>query len=136
MIDWDTAKFVPSPAAIQHPLFIADIPGLVNDVPEGMSFHEDRLYLERAVRDQAGKLDCPEVHDIPALLSSSFGRQFFELALRNKAINREYIARHLSNVEAEPTALSKQLEEVLLANPEWKNETGVLEMCGRLGLHM
>ena len=135
VIDWDAAKFVPLPCAVQHPLFIADIPGWVNDVPEGMTFHDDRLYLERAVQAQVGKLDCPKAQDIPALLSSSSNRQFFELGLINKAINRQYIDSHfLGIVGAEQTVLLRQLEEVLLANPEWKKENEVLGLCSRLGV--
>jgi hypothetical protein len=69
------------PLPFSTPFFIADIPGWVNDVPEGMSFHQDRLYLERAVQAQVCKPDIPEAQDIRALLSSTFDRQFFKLAL-------------------------------------------------------
>ncbi|KAG9228154.1 hypothetical protein BJ875DRAFT_528295 [Amylocarpus encephaloides] len=45
VVDWDTSRFMPAPSAIQHPLFIADIPGWLNDdVPKEMIFKEDRDY--------------------------------------------------------------------------------------------
>lgn len=47
IIDWDTSRFVPRPSAIQHPLFLADIPGWQSDdVSQDMTFEEDRRYLE------------------------------------------------------------------------------------------
>ncbi|KAF4547012.1 Hypothetical protein D9617_70g089290 [Elsinoe fawcettii] len=50
VIDWDYARIVPAGSAVQHPLFIADIPGWANDgVDDGETFHDDRAYLENAI---------------------------------------------------------------------------------------
>jgi hypothetical protein len=55
VVGWDTARFAPATSAIQHPLFITDIPGWRNDdIPKEMTFEEDRAYLEDAI----GKLDA------------------------------------------------------------------------------
>jgi hypothetical protein len=43
----------PLPAIINHPWFIADIPGWNNDgVASGESFKEDRTYLEHAIKER------------------------------------------------------------------------------------
>ncbi|RDL37245.1 uncharacterized protein BP5553_04678 [Venustampulla echinocandica] len=86
VVNWDTSRFMPAPSAIHHPLFIADIPGWLNDdVPEGMTFEEDRSYLEHAIK----KLDVSSEHpgQIEHLLRTSFERQFLEMSLRNREIN-------------------------------------------------
>ncbi|KAE9377630.1 hypothetical protein N431DRAFT_541317 [Stipitochalara longipes BDJ] len=88
VVDWDTSRFTPAPSAIQHPLFIADIPGWLNDdVPKEMTFEEDRAYLEHVI----GKLDASSENPgrIEHLLRTSFERQFLEMSLRNRKINDE-----------------------------------------------
>lgn len=49
IVDWDTATYVPLPAVVHFPLFIADIPGYNNDIPSGMTFEDDRAYLESTI---------------------------------------------------------------------------------------
>jgi hypothetical protein len=93
-MDWDTVTIVPAPIAVQHPLFISNIPGYLNRVPKDMDFAEDRAYLVEAMRKLS--TDASNVAD---LLSSSFERQFFELSLRNRHVNNEYFELRLENVE-------------------------------------
>ncbi|ROT36431.1 hypothetical protein SODALDRAFT_219541 [Sodiomyces alkalinus F11] len=87
-----TVWLAPAPSAIQHPLFLADIPGWRNDhVPEGMTFEEDRAYLEYAISRLDARLGSPQrIHD---LLRTSFERQFLELSLHNQRINEQYVKR-------------------------------------------
>ncbi|GAB7337493.1 hypothetical protein MBLNU457_g2822t1 [Dothideomycetes sp. NU457] len=122
VIDWDTASFVPAPAAIHHPLFIADIPGWINDgVPEDMKFHNDRLYLENAVR----KLSTDD-STIADLLASSQDRQFLEMSLRNKRINEEYIKA--DHRKYDPQELKAQLDDFLAANLEFATEPQIMKL--------
>ena len=81
-MDWDTSQLAPAPSAIQHALFITGIPGWQNDdVPEGMTFEEDRIYLENAI----GELDANSQNPgrIEQLLRTSFERRFPEMSLLN-----------------------------------------------------
>ncbi|KAF2211848.1 hypothetical protein CERZMDRAFT_85234 [Cercospora zeae-maydis SCOH1-5] len=97
VIVWDTAQFVPIPAAVQHPAFIADIPGWCNDnVPPDMTFEDDRTYLEGAIRKLA--TESASYRMLPNLLGTSRERQFFELSLRNKRINEQYVKLRLGSV--------------------------------------
>ncbi|KND92519.1 hypothetical protein TOPH_02771 [Tolypocladium ophioglossoides CBS 100239] len=131
VIDWDTARFVPLPTAIQHPLFLADIPGWLNDVPKGMTFQDDRAYLERAVQGRVDNMNSPDAKCIPVLLSSSFERQFFEMALRNRAINVEYTTRRMSGVDLDQSVIFEQCKEILSRNPLARENTGVAKLCSR-----
>lgn len=128
MIDWDTAKFVPAAAAIQHPLFIADIPGWLNDTPEAMTFENDRKYLEDAICALCMETGNPDIRHIPMLLSSCFERQFLELSLRNKAINVKYIDQRYASFKQNRTLIAKQLEEFIAAHSEMQNEPEVLKI--------
>lgn len=128
VIDWDTVSFVPAPAAIHPPLFIANIPGFHNDdIPEDMDFVEDRAYLEAAIRRLSKGAD-----NIADLLASSSGRQFFELSLRNKQINKEYIRRRLGNAEFDKKTMCVQLNMFLLANVDMESHTTVVELRSKL----
>ncbi|KZF19222.1 hypothetical protein L228DRAFT_241891 [Xylona heveae TC161] len=141
VVDWDTARFVPAPAAIQHPLFIADIPGWRNDnVPGGMTFEEDRAYLEHAI----GKLDTNSAPGsgsnsqtsgrIKHLLQTSFERQFFELSLHNWRINDEYIKRRLrfEDMKTNRNAALQQLDDFLSADESMRTLPRVIEVQNRL----
>ena len=132
-IDWDTAKVAPLAAAIQHPLFLVNIPGWINDAPEGMTFEDDRLYLEKAVQRQVNSitLALPDAQCIPALLSSSSERQFFEMSLRNRAINVEYISRYISDIEVDKRVIFKQLNEILSKNPDARDSAVLERLCSR-----
>lgn len=128
VIDWDTASFVPNPAAIQYPLFIAGIPGFRNDdVPEDKDFADDRAYLVDAIR----KL-CVGAGRFADLLDSSWERQFFELSLRNKRINEEYIRLRLGGADFDTGALGDQLDEFVSANREMGNDSAIIELRRQL----
>jgi hypothetical protein len=131
VVDWDTALFVPAPSAIQHPLFLANIPGWQNDdVPMDMTFEEDRSYLENAI----GKLDAGSQNpgQIEYMLRTSFERQFFELSLHNRWINDEYIQRRFKNTRMNREAALKQLEEFLSVHESMRALPAVLEVQSRL----
>ena len=127
-MDWDTSRFVPAPSAIQHPLFIADIPGWLNDgVPKGMTFEEDRAYLEHAI----GILDANSENPgrIKHLLRTSFERQFLEMSLRNRKINDEYVSRMFKDDTApNKNAALEQLEDFLSANESIRGLPTVLDL--------
>lgn len=91
---------------------MANIPGFCNDtVPEDMNFADDRTYLVSAIRklsEEPGRL--------ADLLASSWERQFFELSLRNKRINEEYIRIKFDGAEYDKKALGDQLDEFVSVN--------------------
>lgn len=143
IIDWDTASFVPAPAAIHHPLFIANIPGFYTGVPETMDFAPDRAYLEAAIRklsssSSSSSSSSPErdsANHIADLLASSFERQFFEMALRNRRINDEYVRLRLlggNPGEVDKKALRDDLEEFLVRNGDLRGHVAVVELERRL----
>ncbi|KAI9711569.1 MAG: hypothetical protein M1820_002134 [Bogoriella megaspora] len=131
IIDWDTAVIVPSPAAVWHPLFIADIPGWQNDdVPEGMTFEDDREYLENEMRSLATRTG--KTQEVVDLLVTSYERQFFELSLRNKRINKEYVRQRLENVKPDSSAVLQQLAEFLSRYESMRSHPTVLDLATRL----
>lgn len=143
IIDWDTASFVPAPAAIHHPLFIANIPGFYTGVPETMDFAPDRAYLEAAIRklssssssSSPSSSERDSANHIADLLASSFERQFFEMALRNRRINDEYVRLRLlgeKNGEVDKKALRDELEEFLVRNGDLRGHVAVVELERRL----
>lgn len=135
IIDWDTASFVPAPAAIHHPLFIANIPGFYTGVPETMDFAPDRAYLEAAIRMLSSSSERDSANHIADLLASSFERQFFEMALRNRRINEEYVRLRLlgeKNGEVDKKALRDELEEFLVRNGDLRGHVAVVELERRL----
>lgn len=124
---------MPAPTAVQHPLFIADIPGFRNDdVPEDMTFEEDRAILENEIKNLAAKSSLPAAQLIPALLESSFERQFFELSLRNKRINEQYVQRRLVNFAIDSSSLADQLEEFLSGHASMRSHSVMLDIRARL----
>jgi hypothetical protein len=128
IIDWDTVSVVPSPAAIQHPLFMADIPGFRHDnVPQSMNFADDRSYLVNAIRVQ-----FPESANMANLLASSCERQFFELSLRNKRINREYIRCRPEEPEISMSTASRELREFISAHARLEDHPAVIDLWRRL----
>jgi hypothetical protein len=131
IVDWDTSRLSPAPSAIQHPLFIADVPGWLNDdVPEGMTFEEDRAYLESAI----GKLDInsKDPGRIEYLLRTSFERQFMELSLHNRKINKEYIKKRLGVAKPDKKKVLEQLEDFLKRNDDMRDVDSVLDLQNRL----
>jgi hypothetical protein len=132
VVDWDNSRFAPAPSAIQHPLFIADIPGWLNDdVPEEMTFEEDRVYLEHAI----GKLDTSSENPrrIEHLLRTSFERQFLEMSLRNRKINDEYVQRIFKHEAIlDKNAALEQLEDFLSINESMRALPAVLNLRSRL----
>lgn len=116
IIDWDTACVVPAPSAIQHPLFIANIPGINNDnVPQALDLSEDRAYLEDSIRG----LPYGNASSVADLLADSFERQFFELSLRNKKVNTEYVKLRGETNDLGPRDLCDELQKAFHENPDW-----------------
>lgn len=124
---------VPFPAAVQHPLFIADIPGWKNDnVPKSMTFEEDRRYLEDAISRLAAKSRLPIATRISDLLANSFERQFFELSLRNKHINREWIRCRNSKANIDVGLALEQLNAFVSLNMSMANHPSVTQVRDEL----
>ncbi|CAH0043521.1 unnamed protein product, partial [Clonostachys solani] len=132
VIDWDTAQFVPMPASIHHPLFIADIPGWQNAVPENMTFEKDRKYLQNAIAKIAGKSNHPDAQSISRLLSNCFERQFFELSLRSKLTNEHYIETRIKGSMVEKLVLQKQLGAFLAIYTGLRTNPTILALQERM----
>jgi len=116
VIDWDTACVVPAPSAIQHPLFIANIPGINNDnVPENLDLSQDRAYLEDSIR----RLSSGGDSSVAELLADSFERQFSELSLRNKKVNTEYVKLRGETDTLGVKDLCHELQKAFHENPDW-----------------
>ncbi|KAK2601559.1 hypothetical protein QQS21_004877 [Conoideocrella luteorostrata] len=132
VIDWDTAQYVPMPAAVHHPLFIADIPGWSNDIPEGMTFQEDRAYLEVMLHKLATERRDSNGLWIADLLKTSCERQFFELSLRNKRINICYIDMRIENTMVDKAVVKEQLDALLSISPKFRGHPDILKLYLRL----
>ncbi|KAI0098289.1 kinase-like domain-containing protein [Nemania sp. FL0031] len=133
VIDWDTAQLVPLAAAVQHPLFIADIPGWQNDdVPPEMIFDDDRAELERIIDRLAMSSPAPAAKEIPNLLRTSRERQFFEMSLRNKRINAEYTRVKLVSSPINKVLALQSLGKFIRSNPDLQSDAGVLQLQTRL----
>lgn len=133
MIDWDTAQIVPIPAAVQHPMFIADIPGWRNDdVPDDMTFQEDREVLEQEVSRLAARSTSSTAQRIPELLSSSYERHFFERSLRNKLVNDKYIRLRPTPDVVDKTRAANELESFLATYPDLRSHPGVSKLQTQL----
>ncbi|VUC34848.1 unnamed protein product [Clonostachys rosea] len=132
VIDWDTAQFVPMPAAIHHPLFIADIPGWQNAVPENMTFEKGRTYLHNAIAKIAGKSNHPDAQSTSRLLANCFERQFFELSLRSKLTNEHYIEKRIKGSMIEKIALQKQLGAFLTIYTRLRTNPTILALQERM----
>ncbi|KAL5935454.1 hypothetical protein ACKVV7_000208 [Pyricularia oryzae] len=133
VIDWDTAQMVPLAAAVQHPLFIADIPGWRNDnVPLGMTFEDDRNELERIIYTASLSSSLPTAKEIPNLLHTSRERQFFEMSLRNKRINAEFTLVKLVPNRINKTLAVQNLVEFLELNPDLQSNLNVRKLESNL----
>jgi hypothetical protein len=109
---------------------MADIPGFRNDaVPEYRNFAADREYLVNAIRDLPG-----ETGILANLLASSWERQFFELSLRNKRINEEYIRLKLGGWEYDKKLLCDQLDDFVFANKAVGNDAAFEKLRRQLSL--
>jgi hypothetical protein len=127
VIDWDTACVVPAPSAIQHPLFIANIPGINNDNgPEALDLSEDRAYLEDSIR----RLSFGDDSSIADLLTDSFERQFFELSLRNKRVNTEYVKLRGETNTLGAKDLFDELQMAFHENPSWNDVPALAKLLG------
>nr|POE54899.1 hypothetical protein CFP56_64572 [Quercus suber] len=128
VIDWDTVSLVPTPAAIQFPVFMANIPGFLDaDISASTDFINDRLYLEQRMRGMS-----PDGEMIADMLSNSCEREFFEMSLRNKRINAEYIRLNAGDGSFDQTTLGSQLEEFLLKNPDMIDDDAVIPLGDRI----
>jgi hypothetical protein len=127
VIDWDTACVVPAPSAIQHPLFIANIPGINNDnVPEALDLSEDRAYLEDSIR----RVSFENGSSVADLLADSFERQFFELSLRNKKVNTEYVKLRGGTDTLGGKDLCDELQKAFHENPDWADVPALTRLLG------
>lgn len=127
VIDWDTACVVPAASAIQHPLFIANIPGINNDnIPEASDLSEDRAYLENSIR----RLSFGNGSSVADLLADSFERQFFELSLRNKKVNIEYVKLRGETKTLSARNLHDELQKAFLENPDWADVPALTKLLG------
>lgn len=126
VVDWDIARPAPAPAVIQHPLFLADIPGWRSNAPESMTFEEDRAYLEHAIGKLDARLGSP--HRMAYLLRTSFERQFFELSLHNRRVNEQYIKRRYDPRGLSTKSALQQLDDFLSAHESMKALPGVVEL--------
>ncbi|KAL2755014.1 hypothetical protein ACRALDRAFT_211681 [Sodiomyces alcalophilus JCM 7366] len=125
------SKLTPAPSAIQHPLFLADIPGWRNDnVPEDMTFEEDRAYLEHAIGMLDARLGSP--HRIEYLLRTSFERQFLELSLHNRRINEQYIKRRFDPRKWSRKLALDQLDDFLSGHESMQSLPAVVELRNNL----
>ncbi|KAI1419234.1 hypothetical protein F5Y12DRAFT_789230 [Xylaria sp. FL1777] len=98
------AQLLPLAAAVQHPLFIADIPGWqIDNVPPEMIFDDDRTELERII-------------DRLAIQK----KQFFEMSLQNMRISAEY------------TRVKLSLGKFIRSNLDLQSDSGVLPLQTRL----
>jgi hypothetical protein len=102
---------------------MANVPGIrLDGAPEDMSFDEDRAYLEASIRE------------IADLLCTSPERQFFELSLRNKRVNYEYIRRRCDSIATTKDVLSSELEAFLRKHTEMANHPTLVELRTQLTL--
>ncbi|KAF2220148.1 hypothetical protein BDZ85DRAFT_284581 [Elsinoe ampelina] len=124
IIDWDTARVVPAAAAVQHPLFIANVPGWLNDgCEEHEDFADDRRYLEDAMRElDGGSITAVR---LASMLQTSRERQIFEMSLSNARINQEYVDRELRSFDADYQALSRHLNVFLECEPVMREHQSV-----------
>lgn len=130
VINWDATDVVPLPAAVQHPMFIAGVPGWNNDsVSRDMTFEQDRRYLEAALRKMSTESKLAGATQISDLLANSFERQFFQMSLRNRQINKEWTDKD-AGVDSK-TAL-EQLDAFLASDPSMTQNEGVQELRRRL----
>lgn len=100
-----------------------------------MDFAPDRAYLEAAIRKLSSSSERDSANHIADLLASSFERQFFEMALRNRRINDEYVRLRLlgeKNREVDKKALRDELEEFLVRNGDLRGHVAVVELERRL----
>ncbi|KAF4553271.1 Hypothetical protein D9617_7g029980 [Elsinoe fawcettii] len=131
IVDWDTARIVPAAAAIHHPLFIADVPGWLNDGNEkDESFEDDRAYLESAIVELHGK--SSDALWIQSLLQTSYERQFFELSLYNQKVNEKYISIKLVDIECDRGLMQSHFETFLQRNTDLQAHPNVLALWERL----
>ncbi|PNS17088.1 hypothetical protein CAC42_3658 [Sphaceloma murrayae] len=131
VVDWDTAQVVPAAAAIQHPLFLADIPGWYNDdVPSDQTFEQDREYLEDTIENLHH--DPVEATKVRTLLRTSFQRQFLELSLRNRRINQEYIKTEVPKLEYSESLARSHMEEFLSHHHDMRNHPSVIDLEDRM----
>lgn len=106
---------------------MADIPGWRNDdVPEGMTFEQDRAYLE----DVVGRLDASSESPgkVEKLLRTSFERQFFELSLHNQRINEQYVSKRFDHAGWSRTEALDQLDEFLSSHESMKALPAVVDL--------
>lgn len=104
---------------------MANIPGFhSDDALACMDFAHDRLYLERAI----GKFPT-HGERFADLLARSSERQFFEMSLRNKHINAEYIRLKRGDA-VDDVVIKEQLDKFLSENADMVQNSVLVEMFG------
>lgn len=98
---------------MQHPLFLANIPGWFEDVPDDMTFEDDRAYLEGVI----DRLDVASGNPrkIGQMLRESYERQFLQMSLHNRSVNSQYSQRDIRRYYGETDRL-QELESFLVCN--------------------
>jgi hypothetical protein len=131
VIDWDFVQVTPLMTAVQHPLFIADIPGWHNDgVKEGETFEDDRRYLVEVMarEEQRRKMDSSRSH----MLKDSSGRQFFEASLHNREISRKYIERYIQRTDKALLTAQMELDRFIERNKDFNNDPRTIQLRATL----
>ncbi|KAJ6019504.1 hypothetical protein N7522_001571 [Penicillium canescens] len=132
VIDWDWMSVAPLPAIINHPWFIADIPGWNNDgVANGESFKEDRTYLENAIKKKELSRHLPLT--VSTLLSDSGTRLFFQSAFHFRDIHEKFVKMHCPRTEKNIKSARSQLDTVLRLYPELGDSEDVQKLKDLLG---
>jgi hypothetical protein len=91
-----------------------------------MTFKQDREYLEDSMSKLAAKSRRPHAQLISQLLSSCSERQFFEMALRNKKINEQFIClRVQGSSRVNVLMLLEQLDAFLALNPPLQDDVRI-----------
>ncbi|KAJ5925016.1 hypothetical protein N7454_007655 [Penicillium verhagenii] len=124
VIDWDWMYAAPLPAVINHPWFIADIPGWNNfGVEDGETFENDRIFLENAIKQKETErqMSCT----VSMLLRDSGKRFFFQSAFHYQGIHEEFVGMHCTRTEDNMRAAASQLDIVLDLYPDLVGIEGV-----------
>ena len=127
VIDWDYAFIAPLPSVVQYPLFIANIPGLPNNIAkDGMNVEEQKLYFLQAIR----KLEVTRGLDytISQLLRDSWARQFFERSLHIESVNEQFNKMHSGRTRKHREIARAQLEEFLAMNSDYRDAPGIVKV--------
>lgn len=77
------------------------------------------------MRTLAVSSESPVAARVLPLLKGSFERQFFELSLRNKGINKDYIHGRLADNKTDVDTALEQLDAFLCSNGSMAEHPGI-----------